>query len=771
MSFGFSIGDFVLLTNLARTTFQNAQKACGARDDLTREVRSLHIVLQRLEVEISKPNSILAQKEDSRREELVTLVKDCEKVLNALSQILTKYNALSDEKRSVTKLWQRVKFGNGEMQDLGKMRSEITTYTNALTLFINLLSIESQGKVEKYMDTHGRELREIKMSLHWITASMQAGSSDTKSVLTSYKDDDKAIWRAFRRELIGEGFSSETLARYKGTIKKYVMELGERGMLDDLDMDEPLPGDSGSIVANSLLAATEQVRPMESPASLLERHESCVSIESKKSEPEDMLLAQNSIEESAMPMPSGFIDLDNELESPSDLSTPIRDKKAEEFQSHSQTDIEATQIDSTSSHSYQPKEGHIQVPEAYTIIVKSSEEHLTAQSEPRVLMHNENSKLYSKPRIPSPQKVRQVGPWLGNKQSQVNTRASDLSSNTSANNVLDLGMNASSHNSPDEPKLKPVSQKLEFLWSCAVIPSNRGKHTYMEEVTDEDFIIGAHPNCYTDPKPNSCDQEFRIKRNNWPMSKVEFYTHSESSGYDGSDDSGGLLNDQPVSPGQYSLPRRRIPARKNVHLPRRFTQRQAKELYGLDSDSGSSDNKYSIDRRYDTVQIHKRLSDMSRTSKNAEIYARSIDSAMASQFPSDSFIRPRCLPLPLKRRSSSPNPSMVNNGGYTSEEESEDDFNKARLKHKSLARGYSRKTPARWRSPSNSWGSASEVEHQNRNHRRGGDGRHISTGSSLKTSRTQQLVAKRQRGELKERLEIQNYFDVARKNTTQHSRV
>jgi hypothetical protein len=244
MSFGYSINNFLALTQLAYNTVQNARKACGAHGSLVREVNSLHIVLQRLHVEVSKPNSILTQTGDNRKKELATLVGDCRRVLRILLQILEKYNELSEEKRSVTKLWQRVKFGNGEMQDLGKIRSELATYTQAITLFVNLLAIGSQGEVGKYMDSHGAELREIKQSLHWVTASMQAKSPKESSILTTYSEDDKDIWKAFRRELINEGFSSQMLAKHKRTIQNYVLELGKRGALDDICEVELKNGES-----------------------------------------------------------------------------------------------------------------------------------------------------------------------------------------------------------------------------------------------------------------------------------------------------------------------------------------------------------------------------------------------------------------------------------------------------------------------------------------------------------------------------------------------
>lgn len=180
MSFGFSLGDFVLLTQLAQKTIHNAQKACGAHDELVREVKSLHIVLRRVKAEVSNPSSILNGTEDNRRVEVGSLARHCRDVLRVLCGILEKYNALSVQERSVTKLWKQIRFGNGEMQDLDHIRSELATHTQAFTMFLNLLLIGSQGKVEQYMDSQGKDLRDIKISLNWVTASLQAQNHEGK---------------------------------------------------------------------------------------------------------------------------------------------------------------------------------------------------------------------------------------------------------------------------------------------------------------------------------------------------------------------------------------------------------------------------------------------------------------------------------------------------------------------------------------------------------------------------------------------------------------
>ena len=86
MSFGYSIGDAILLTQLAWKTFQNAHKACGEYDELTQEVLSLHVVLRRLEQAVEKPKNLLngVRSGDSDNEELQVIVNGCRRVLSIL---------------------------------------------------------------------------------------------------------------------------------------------------------------------------------------------------------------------------------------------------------------------------------------------------------------------------------------------------------------------------------------------------------------------------------------------------------------------------------------------------------------------------------------------------------------------------------------------------------------------------------------------------------------------------------------------------------------
>lgn len=232
MSFGFSVGDAFLLTQLAWRTFQNSRKACGEHDELTCQLSTLHTVLRRLVQEIEKAESPINSPGYTSREELEGMVRDCASVLDILDKILEKYVALSEEERSTRKLWKAVKFGNGEMADLGELRSKITFYTSAITLYLNLVSMGATGRIERHMTESGGIIRDIQRAVNTISAHMMSSGTHEGSVLTSHSDDDRAVWREFRRDLIGEGFNSSVIHKHKSLIQAYVRELGSRGVWD-----------------------------------------------------------------------------------------------------------------------------------------------------------------------------------------------------------------------------------------------------------------------------------------------------------------------------------------------------------------------------------------------------------------------------------------------------------------------------------------------------------------------------------------------------------
>jgi hypothetical protein len=236
MRSGTSAGDVILIVQLAWNTFQGAKQACGEHDELTREVSSLHKVLNRVRREISRSPS--SGENEERRKELDEHVAGCEHVLRVMNEVLVKYNALGEDKkkgRSLTRLWKTIKFANGEKSDLADIRSKLTTHTSALMMSLKLYTLGSLGRVEKQLGNQGGELKGIKESINWIAANMTASKSAAGegSVWTIYENDDRAFWRELRRELHSDGFPWPALEKRKNLIKAYVKELGNRGVFDE----------------------------------------------------------------------------------------------------------------------------------------------------------------------------------------------------------------------------------------------------------------------------------------------------------------------------------------------------------------------------------------------------------------------------------------------------------------------------------------------------------------------------------------------------------
>ena len=235
MSFGYSVSDVFSLGQLAWNTIQKSRKACGEHNELTGEVSALHTVLLRLEQEVKKAESPINTPGDTCREELQLIVSKCGNVLHVLDKILAKYNALSEKERSGRKLWQRVRFGNGEMADLGDLRNKVILYTSAISFYLNMVSMGTVGRIEQQMNHAGGVLKQIQLAVNDITTQFISRNSYEGSVFTTYADDDKGVWREFRRELRHEGFSSSTIHKHKHLILDYIKELGGRGLLDDYE--------------------------------------------------------------------------------------------------------------------------------------------------------------------------------------------------------------------------------------------------------------------------------------------------------------------------------------------------------------------------------------------------------------------------------------------------------------------------------------------------------------------------------------------------------
>ena len=124
-----------------------------------------------------------------------------------------------------------------------------------MSLYLNMISMGSIGRVEKKMDTHRGDLRDIKVAVNDIAAQILSKGRHEGSVLTAYAEDDRSVWKEFRRALVKNGFKSSVIHKHKRVIMQYIEELGTRGILDNHDLgqdDITNSNDMGRIVTGTI---------------------------------------------------------------------------------------------------------------------------------------------------------------------------------------------------------------------------------------------------------------------------------------------------------------------------------------------------------------------------------------------------------------------------------------------------------------------------------------------------------------------------------------
>jgi hypothetical protein len=102
MSFGYGVGDFLAVTQLAWNVYTGCKEAPKHFQDISSEVSSLHIILKETEEFIAAETDGLGPE---REERLRRILGGCRDVLTELDALLEKFNSLgTSSKRTVDRL-------------------------------------------------------------------------------------------------------------------------------------------------------------------------------------------------------------------------------------------------------------------------------------------------------------------------------------------------------------------------------------------------------------------------------------------------------------------------------------------------------------------------------------------------------------------------------------------------------------------------------------------------------------------------------------------
>jgi hypothetical protein len=213
MSFGASPSDIIIVVTFARKLYRQCRNAGGEYLEISREVRGLHTVLKHLKYEVEADESVLNRDKALYARELAPVIGDCDFTLRQLDELLQKYGRLvSREGSGGGRLWDKIRFGSNEMDDLGSIRMKLINHKTSITVFLDTVQLHESGRMSLVLDNQNGQLDMILDKVDNIAARM---SQRAGSIMTTYDDDDKEVWKQFRRELIEEGFSSDVLQQHK----------------------------------------------------------------------------------------------------------------------------------------------------------------------------------------------------------------------------------------------------------------------------------------------------------------------------------------------------------------------------------------------------------------------------------------------------------------------------------------------------------------------------------------------------------------------------
>lgn len=204
--------------------------------------------MRNLKDEIEDPASILNRENSNSAKELVPIIGNCDATLQQLDGLLQKYCNINGEP-GLARLWDRMRFGTTEMEELAEIRMKLMNHKTTITVFTDAVQLKETGRLATqinkhggHLETHGSQLQSILDKVDGIAVRMgqQAGSR-----MTAYDNDDTDVWRQFRRELIDSGISSELLIKYKDVLRQHIRVLEERGVLDEMPPDSATSASSG----------------------------------------------------------------------------------------------------------------------------------------------------------------------------------------------------------------------------------------------------------------------------------------------------------------------------------------------------------------------------------------------------------------------------------------------------------------------------------------------------------------------------------------------
>jgi len=242
MSFGFSPSDIVSLISLTTKVYQGWRDACGEYADITATLHSLQINLKRVEAHFEaqdRAQHVDQAHVDGVREDLGIILSACNGSVRQFEAVIRKYRSLGTNKQ---RNWDRIRLGT---KDLSTLRAQLNQHATSLATFLITVLLESVDKIGQNVAELPQVLKQsLPAALGNLIETQSADDRSTRaSVMTSYENDDKHVWRQFRRELVKSGVKSDEIKKHRDQLKRFLADLTSPDNVSDHHPEGHTPPD------------------------------------------------------------------------------------------------------------------------------------------------------------------------------------------------------------------------------------------------------------------------------------------------------------------------------------------------------------------------------------------------------------------------------------------------------------------------------------------------------------------------------------------------
>jgi hypothetical protein len=243
---GWSVGDFVSIINLAWQTYHRCQEAGGEYRNFSDLAYTLRNVLKTVKREFQRPGSQLTRRRSDTLP-LAETITECEDILLIVRGTLEKYRGFDPRSaRSRSRLrrtWDQVRFSifANVAAELNIQGKRLESRILIILLELDVLQIRSVTQVQTTLDAMRQELNDGRASRHSplyriarrVPRIQQESLSDSRhsdiSVEEAWSQADEEIWTELRQELIQHGFSRLEIYRHRRVLMAYIKIKGRDG--------------------------------------------------------------------------------------------------------------------------------------------------------------------------------------------------------------------------------------------------------------------------------------------------------------------------------------------------------------------------------------------------------------------------------------------------------------------------------------------------------------------------------------------------------------